>query len=160
EAAQASAQGLPHLQGGGRAGPRDPRRDAGPRGARRSQRDLRALPRRVCAPQLARSRGDRAPALSRAQLRGDRDGARHPDRHRDVATVLRPQETQGATRALPLSASSTRWFMDEHEQYQILMMGFLDEELSPEDERRFKEHAYGCAACGVELTKYQRLADI
>ena len=50
--------------------------------------------------------------------------------------------------------------MDEHEQYQILMMGFLDEELSPEDQRRFREHAYQCAECAGELAKYQRLAEM
>ncbi|MFO0982591.1 MAG: zf-HC2 domain-containing protein [Planctomycetota bacterium] len=48
--------------------------------------------------------------------------------------------------------------MSEHEQYQILMMGFLDNELPADDARRFREHAYQCAECAAELVKYQKLA--
>ena len=34
------------------------------------------------------------------------------------------------------------------EPYLILMMGFIDGELSKEDEKRFKDHAYQCPSCG------------
>jgi anti-sigma factor RsiW len=48
----------------------------------------------------------------------------------------------------------------ECEAYQILMMGYIDGELSGEDEKRFKDHAYKCPACAEELVKYQKLAEL
>ena len=49
---------------------------------------------------------------------------------------------------------------EDCESYQILMMGFIDGELDPEQERTFKEHAYQCPRCSEELVKYQRLAEL
>jgi hypothetical protein len=46
------------------------------------------------------------------------------------------------------------------EPYLILMMGFIDGELSQEEEKRFKDHAYQCPKCAEELTKYQKLAAV
>jgi len=46
------------------------------------------------------------------------------------------------------------------EEYQILMMGYIDNELGPEDEKRFKAHAYQCEICAKELTQYQKLASL
>ena len=40
---------------------------------------------------------------------------------------------------------------DNCETYQILMMGYIDGELDPDQERRFKEHAYQCPKCAEEL---------
>lgn len=44
------------------------------------------------------------------------------------------------------------------EPYRILMMGYMDGELSAPEEARFKEHALRCPACAEELVKYQKLA--
>jgi len=46
------------------------------------------------------------------------------------------------------------------EEYQILMMGYIDGELGPEDEDRFKAHAYKCSKCAKELIEYQKLAEL
>ncbi len=49
---------------------------------------------------------------------------------------------------------------DIHQEFQILMMGSLDGELEPEQERRLKDHVSACAACARELAQYQRLQTI
>lgn len=49
---------------------------------------------------------------------------------------------------------------DGCQSYQILMMGFIDGELGPEDEQKFKDHAYQCPRCAEELTQYKKLSEL
>ena len=44
--------------------------------------------------------------------------------------------------------------------YKDLMMGYLDNELSDEQRRRFEEHLAGCRECADELTEFRRLKAI
>ncbi len=44
--------------------------------------------------------------------------------------------------------------------YKDLMMGYLDEELSGEQKRRFEEHLAGCPECAGELEEFRRLKAI
>lgn len=44
--------------------------------------------------------------------------------------------------------------------YKDLMMGYLDEELSDEQKRRFEEHLAGCPECAGELKEFRRLKAI
>jgi predicted anti-sigma-YlaC factor YlaD len=44
--------------------------------------------------------------------------------------------------------------------YRDLMMGYLDEELSDEQRRRFEEHLAGCPECAGELQEFKRLKAI
>jgi hypothetical protein len=46
------------------------------------------------------------------------------------------------------------------EDYEILMMGYLDGELDAEEEERFRSHVFQCPRCAEELAKYQKLAEI
>ena len=46
---------------------------------------------------------------------------------------------------------------EEHERFEILMMGFLDGELTAEDERRFQVHMETCESCKRELGRYREL---
>ncbi|MEW6745100.1 MAG: zf-HC2 domain-containing protein [Planctomycetota bacterium] len=48
----------------------------------------------------------------------------------------------------------------EREKYQILMMGYLDGELSPEEEEDFLQHVKGDPELAAELTKYRNLQRI
>lgn len=49
---------------------------------------------------------------------------------------------------------------DSCEEYQILMMGYIDGELNAEQEATFKNHVYQCSTCAEELTQYQKLASL
>ena len=49
---------------------------------------------------------------------------------------------------------------DEHEAFQILMMGSLDGEISDDDDARLREHLAQCPSCSEELVRYRRLADV
>ncbi len=49
---------------------------------------------------------------------------------------------------------------DDHEPYQILIMGSLDGEISPAEEEKLKSHLAECRECSAELVKYRRLADM
>lgn len=44
--------------------------------------------------------------------------------------------------------------------YKDLMMGYLDEELSDEQKRRFQEHLAGCPECAGELEEFKKLKAI
>jgi predicted anti-sigma-YlaC factor YlaD len=44
--------------------------------------------------------------------------------------------------------------------YKNLMMGYLDNELSEEQRRRFEEHLAGCPECAGELKEFQKLKAI
>jgi predicted anti-sigma-YlaC factor YlaD len=44
--------------------------------------------------------------------------------------------------------------------YKDLMMGYLDDELSDEQRRRFEEHLAGCPECAGELKEFKRLKAI
>ncbi len=44
--------------------------------------------------------------------------------------------------------------------YKDLMMGYLDNELSDEQKRRFEEHLVGCRECAGELEEFRRLKAI
>jgi len=44
--------------------------------------------------------------------------------------------------------------------YKDLMMGYLDNELSDEQRRRFEEHLSGCRECAEELADFKRLKAI
>ena len=44
--------------------------------------------------------------------------------------------------------------------YKDLMMGYLDNELSDEQRRRFEEHLAGCPECTGELKEFQKLKAI
>jgi len=44
--------------------------------------------------------------------------------------------------------------------YKDLMMGYLDDELSDEQKRRFEEHLAGCLECAGELEEFKRLKAI
>ncbi|MHC4424963.1 MAG: anti-sigma factor [Planctomycetota bacterium] len=44
--------------------------------------------------------------------------------------------------------------------YKDLMMGYLDNELSDEQRRRFEEHLAGCPECAGELEEFKRLKAI
>ena len=44
--------------------------------------------------------------------------------------------------------------------YKDLMMGYLDDELSDEQKRRFEEHLAGCPECAGELKEFRRLKAI
>ena len=44
--------------------------------------------------------------------------------------------------------------------YKDLMMGYLDNELSDEQRRRFEEHLSGCPECARELKEFQKLKAI
>ena len=44
--------------------------------------------------------------------------------------------------------------------YKDLMMGYLDNELSDEQIRRFEEHLAGCPECAGELKEFRRLKAI
>ena len=48
---------------------------------------------------------------------------------------------------------------DQHEHYQILMMGFIDDELTETDQTKFRQHLDSCAECNRELVEYRHLAD-
>jgi hypothetical protein len=49
---------------------------------------------------------------------------------------------------------------DTCEAYQVLMMGFIDNELDKEQEKAFRDHALKCPLCSKELVQYQKLADL
>lgn len=44
--------------------------------------------------------------------------------------------------------------------YKDIMMGYLDNELSDEQKRRFEEHLAGCPECAGELKEFQKLKAI
>jgi hypothetical protein len=44
--------------------------------------------------------------------------------------------------------------------YKDLMMGYLDNELSDEQRRRFEEHLAGCPECAGELEEFKKLKAI
>jgi hypothetical protein len=44
--------------------------------------------------------------------------------------------------------------------YKELMMGYLDDELSDEQKRRFEEHLAGCPECTGELKQFKKLKAI
>lgn len=44
--------------------------------------------------------------------------------------------------------------------YKDMMMGYLDNELSDEQRRRFEEHLAGCPECAGELKEFQKLKAI
>jgi len=44
--------------------------------------------------------------------------------------------------------------------YKDLMMGYLDDELSDEQRRRFEEHLSGCPECADELKHFRKLKAI
>jgi len=44
--------------------------------------------------------------------------------------------------------------------YKDLMMGYLDNELSDEQRRRFEEHLAGCHECAGELAEFRKLKAI
>lgn len=44
--------------------------------------------------------------------------------------------------------------------YKDIMMGYLDNELSDEQKRRFEEHLAGCSECAGELKEFQKLKAI
>jgi predicted anti-sigma-YlaC factor YlaD len=44
--------------------------------------------------------------------------------------------------------------------YKDLMMGYLDNELSEEQKKRFEEHLAGCPECAGELKEFQKLKAI
>jgi predicted anti-sigma-YlaC factor YlaD len=46
------------------------------------------------------------------------------------------------------------------EDYKDLMMGYLDEELSAEQIRRFEEHLTACKQCTVQLQEFRQLKAI
>ena len=46
------------------------------------------------------------------------------------------------------------------EQHRILMMGHLDRELTTEQELQLQSHLRDCAACSVELVRFQKLEDL
>lgn len=48
----------------------------------------------------------------------------------------------------------------DHEEFELLMMGHLDDELSPDLEQRFQEHLESCADCARELVRYRELAEV
>jgi predicted anti-sigma-YlaC factor YlaD len=48
----------------------------------------------------------------------------------------------------------------EHERFKQLLMGRLDGELSPEQERELDEHLQTCAECREELTGFRRMNEM
>jgi predicted anti-sigma-YlaC factor YlaD len=44
--------------------------------------------------------------------------------------------------------------------YKDLMMGYLDDELSEEQKKRFEKHLAGCPECAGELKEFQKLKAI
>ncbi len=49
---------------------------------------------------------------------------------------------------------------EQHETFEILMMGYLDGELTEPDHEVFRAHLESCAQCSRELVHYRRLTDI
>ena len=48
----------------------------------------------------------------------------------------------------------------QHEEYEILLTGYVDGELNEEDRRRVEEHLHGCSTCTAELAGFRRLNDL
>ncbi len=46
------------------------------------------------------------------------------------------------------------------EQYRILLSGYIDNELSPDESRDFEIHLEGCADCRKELESFQKLQEV
>lgn len=46
------------------------------------------------------------------------------------------------------------------EHFQVLMMGFIDNELTEAENHDLKEHLAGCKSCRIELERYRTLQDI
>ncbi|MBN2271446.1 MAG: zf-HC2 domain-containing protein [Sedimentisphaerales bacterium] len=46
------------------------------------------------------------------------------------------------------------------DDYKDLLMGYLDNELSAEQRRRFEEHLAGCSDCTAELEEFKKLKAI
>jgi len=46
------------------------------------------------------------------------------------------------------------------DEYKELMMGYLDNELNPEQRRRFEEHLAGCPECAGELEEFRKIKTI
>lgn len=46
------------------------------------------------------------------------------------------------------------------ERYQLLMMGYLDGELSPAEQTEFLQHLEACPACEEELRQHRQLKEI
>ena len=49
---------------------------------------------------------------------------------------------------------------NDHEEYEILMMGYIDGELAPSLQDRFKTHMQDCTQCAQELVRYQELTQV
>ncbi len=46
------------------------------------------------------------------------------------------------------------------EKYRIMLSGYIDNELSPEEKRDFEVHLEGCADCRKELESFQKLQEV
>lgn len=46
------------------------------------------------------------------------------------------------------------------EKYRILLSGYIDNELSPEERQDFEVHLEGCADCQKELESFQKLQEV
>jgi len=46
------------------------------------------------------------------------------------------------------------------EKYKVLLSGYIDNELSPDDKQEFENHLGGCAECQKELETFRKLKEV
>ncbi len=52
------------------------------------------------------------------------------------------------------------WVNMSEEKYRILLSGYIDNELSPDEKQDFEVHLEGCAECRKELESFRKLKEV